>query len=274
MTGIDDLASHIFEQKYQHTCVNLCRDKIREFSWELLTILFPQMGMKAFTQHSHMLEALVRCRDDLNQLIKCLKIHQNHPELGQADIDERFFASLIEIEHTLMADAEFIKQEDPAAKSLDEVIMCYPGFRAIAIYRLAHQFHLLGLPLLPRALTEFAHELTGIDIHPGAKIDSPFFIDHGTGIVIGETTEIRRYVKLFQGVTLGALSVGKEQKNKKRHPTIEEGVVIYSNASILGGETIIGEYSTIGGNVWLTESVPAQSMVLHQNKYKVMRRNQ
>ena len=274
MSGIDDLASHIFEQKYQEACVNLCRDKIREFSWELLTILFPQMGMKAFTQGSQLQEALDHCREDLRRLIRCLKIHEYNPELKQEVVEEDFFGHLIEIEQTLMSDAEFIKQEDPAAKSLDEVIMCYPGFRAIAIYRLAHQFYQMGIPLLPRALTEFGHELTGIDIHPGAKIDSPFFIDHGTGIVIGETTEIRRHVKLFQGVTLGALSVGKEQRNKKRHPTIEDGVVIYSSASILGGETIIGEYSTIGGNVWLTESVPARSIVLHQSKYKVTQKSQ
>ena len=149
---------------------------------------------------------------------------------------------------------------DPACKSLDEVIFCYPGLEAITVYRLAHILHELGVPLIPRMMTEWAHSRTGIDIHPGAKIGRYFFIDHGTGVVIGETTEIGQWVKLYQGVTLGALSFatdaeGNLVRGTKRHPTIEDRVVIYANATILGGETVIGRGSVIGSSVWLTRSV-------------------
>jgi serine O-acetyltransferase len=150
---------------------------------------------------------------------------------------------------------------DPAAKSYEEVILSYPGFEAITVHRLAHFFWNAQVPLIPRMMSELAHSRTGIDIHPGATIGESFFIDHGTGVVIGETTIIGKNVKLYQGVTLGALSVKKEEGNRKRHPTIEDDVTIYSNATILGGATIIGKGSTIGGNVWITESVPPNTMV-------------
>ena len=156
-----------------------------------------------------------------------------------------------------------------AAESVDEVISAYPGFRAIAIYRIAHEFYRMGVPLFPRILTESAHQRTGIDIHPGATIGRSFFIDHGTGIVVGETTTIGDSVKIYQGVTLGALSVDKTLASSKRHPTIEDNVVIYSNATILGGTTVIGHDSVIGGNVWLTESVPPYSVVYHKSEVHV-----
>ena len=167
----------------------------------------------------------------------------------------------------LSSDAQAAYDGDPAAKSIDEVIFAYPAILAISIYRLAHELNLQGIPLLPRIMTEHAHTITGIDIHPGATIGNGFFIDHGTGVVIGETTKIGNHVKLYQGVTLGALSFAKDDegrmvRGRKRHPTIEDDVVIYAGATILGGETIIGRGSVIGGNVWLTRSVPPYTRVI------------
>ena len=168
----------------------------------------------------------------------------------------------------LLKDVEALYEGDPAAVSREEVMICYPGFYAISIYRLAHELQLLEAPLIPRIMTEFAHEKTGIDIHPGATIGEYFFIDHGTGIVIGETTTIGNHVKLYQGVTLGARSFeldenGNPVKKIKRHPDIGNHVVIYANATILGGDTVIGDDCVIGGNTWLTHSVPAGSTVLY-----------
>lgn len=158
-------------------------------------------------------------------------------------------------------DAFAILDGDPAATSLDEVILCYPGFFAIAVYRLAHRAWNDGWTLLPRLLSEWAHRRTGVDIHPGATIGPSFCIDHGTGLVIGETTVIGERVKLYQGVTLGALAVRKELAHTKRHPTLEDGVVVYANATILGGSTVIGRDSIVGGSAWVTRSVPADSLV-------------
>lgn len=180
-----------------------------------------------------------------------------------------FFEIFPEIYKLLEKDAEFALKNDPAATSVEEVTFSYPGFYAIAIYRLAHELQKKKIPLIPRIWTELAHSKTGIDIHPGAKIGSPFFIDHGTGIVIGETSDIGNYVKLYQGVTLGALSVSKDIANTKRHPTIEDHVVIYANATVLGGDTIIGENSIIGGNVWVTENLPKNSVVFHKGQVTV-----
>jgi serine O-acetyltransferase len=177
---------------------------------------------------------------------------------------DRFFARLPEIYEALLADADAICQGDPAATSRDEVILAYPGFFAIALYRAAHALHDVGVPLFPRLLTEFAHRETGIDIHPAARIGARFAIDHGTGIVIGETAVLGDGVKLYQGVTLGAASVRKTLSQTKRHPTIGTNVVIYANATILGGDTVVGDDSVIGGNVWLTHSVPPNSMITHR----------
>ncbi|MGE5255497.1 MAG: serine O-acetyltransferase EpsC [Hyphomicrobiales bacterium] len=166
----------------------------------------------------------------------------------------------------LATDVRATFEGDPAARSHDEIIFSYPGVYTMAVYRVAHRLHELGVPLLPRIMAEHAHSITGIDIHPGAEIDESFFIDHGTGVVIGETTRIGRNVRIYQGVTLGALSLprdaGDQYRGKKRHPTIEDDVIIYSGATILGGETVIGARSVIGGNVWITESVPPDTMVV------------
>lgn len=171
-------------------------------------------------------------------------------------IERAFMQELPSIHDVLLTDANAILSGDPAATNLTEVIRSYPGFYALAVYRIAHCFHHLDVPLIPRILTEYAHNQTGIDIHPGAEIGEGFCIDHGTGVVIGETVQIGKNVKIYQGVTLGALSVRKEMAQTKRHPTIEDRVVIYAGATILGGNTIIGHDSVIGGSVWITKSVP------------------
>ncbi|MEJ2037781.1 MAG: serine acetyltransferase [Desulfosarcinaceae bacterium] len=174
--------------------------------------------------------------------------------------------SITDIRRTLASDVQATYEGDPAAKSHDEIIFSYPGVYAIMVHRVAHRIFELGVPLLPRIMSEHAHSLTGIDIHPGATIGPRFVIDHGTGVVIGETTRIGRNVRIYQGVTVGALSLpmdaGQRYRGKKRHPTIEDDVIIYSGATILGGETVIGARSVIGGNVWITQSVPADTTVL------------
>ncbi len=180
-----------------------------------------------------------------------------------------FFKALPAIYEALLKDAEAILQTDPAAKSLGEVMAAYPGFYATVVYRLSHQLWKQGITLLPRLFSEYAHSKTGIDIHPGARIGVSFSIDHGTGIVIGETTDIGANVKIYQGVTLGALNVTKDKASTKRHPTIEDNVIIYSGATILGGDTTIGKGSVIGGNVWLTNSVPSNSVVYHKSEIHV-----
>ena len=177
---------------------------------------------------------------------------------------DSFFASLNHVTKMLKEDIKFFLESDPAADNEEEILLAYPGYKAIVYYRIAHELHNLGILLPSRIITEEAHHDTGIDIHPGAKIDYPFFIDHGTGIVIGETAEIGHHVKIYQGVTLGALSLAKGAKMKgmKRHPTIKNHVTIYANASILGGDVVIGNNVTIGGNVFLMESVPDNTRVL------------
>ena len=172
-------------------------------------------------------------------------------------------ARLPDLAEALQRDAEATCEADPAARSVDEVILAYPGFLALACHRIAHGLLGRGVTLLPRLIAEYAHRTTGIDIHPGAQIGASCAIDHGTGIVIGETTVIGDRVRLYQGVTLGALSVRKDLARQKRHPTIEDDVVIYANATILGGDTVIGAGSVIGGNVWLTHGVPPGSVVTH-----------
>lgn len=182
---------------------------------------------------------------------------------------EHYVVQLPKILEKLNLDALAIVECDPASLSVEEVYMAYPGFYAIAIYRLAHELYKAGFPLVPRLMTEYAHRQTGVDINPGAKIGESFFIDHATGVVIGETAIIKNHVKIYQGVTLGALYVAKNLQKTKRHPTIEDNVTIYANATILGGETVIGKNSIIGGNAWITASVPANSTVFHSPEIKI-----
>jgi len=190
----------------------------------------------------------------------------DYEALGQAKTIQ-FLDELPDLRRLLALDVQAAYDGDPAVKNPDEVIFCYPGLMAITVYRLAHLLHLLDIPLIPRMMTEWAHSRTGIDIHPGATIGRHFFIDHGTGVVIGETCEIGDHVKLYQGVTLGALSFptdgdGHIVRGNKRHPTIEDRVIIYANATVLGGQTVIGADSVIGSSVWLTRSVPPRTTVV------------
>jgi len=185
------------------------------------------------------------------------------------EVVEAFFSRLPEAFEQLAADADAVTRYDPAASCVEEIILCYPGYFAITVYRMAHILYALKVPVLPRILAEYAHQITGIDIHPGAQIASPFFIDHGTGIVIGETSSIGKEVRIYQGVTLGALSVEKSMANTKRHPTIEDHVVIYAGSTILGGNTVIGHHTVVGGNTWITESIPPHSVVYRNHRVLV-----
>jgi serine O-acetyltransferase len=198
--------------------------------------------------------------------LKSLELQEKLPQ----EVGKKFILEIPALRAILKTDIQAIFDGDPAAKSEEEIILAYPGFQAITVYRIANFFYKENLPLIPRIMTEIAHSETGIDINPGATIGERFCIDHGTGIVIGETTHIGKNVKLYQGVTLGALSVHKAAASQKRHPTIEDNVTIYAHATILGGETIIGEGSTIGGNVWLIDSVEKNAKIYVDNKQKLI----
>lgn len=198
----------------------------------------------------------------------CFRYDQECSECAETgnEVSLALLESIPELREILATDVAAAYAGDPAAKSFDEIIFSYPGIFALMVYRVAHKLHVMTVPLLPRIMTEYAHSITGIDIHPGAEIGEGFVIDHGTGVVVGETTVIGKNVRIYQGVTLGALSLpmdaGDRFRGVKRHPTIEEDVIIYSGATILGGETVIGARSVIGGNVWLTDSVPPDTKVI------------
>jgi serine O-acetyltransferase len=236
--------------------------EIDEFIVHLLQFLFPELNNIRYQSELEIQTEFNRLRLDLEQLL--LKTKACDQE-GVASKCRRFFQGIEPVYDRCQEDAKAILSGDPAAHDQKEVIRCYPGFFAIAVYRIAHLMYELDIPYLPRIFTEYAHARTGIDIHPGATIGQRFCIDHGTGVVIGETTQIGNDVKIYQGVTLGALSVTKELAKTKRHPTIGDHVVIYAGATILGGQTVIGTNSIIGGNVWLTESVEANSRIYYQS---------
>lgn len=239
---------------------------VEDYLESLLAILFPSYSNKVFSSKEKLVLELNKNQKDLSILLLHL---ESEMDKKAEEISALFYDQLAEVYELLLKDAKAIDDGDPAASSLEEVIRTYPGFYAVIIYRIAHLLYELGVPFIPRIFTELAHGKTGIDIHPGAKIGTSFFIDHGTGVVIGETTIIGNNVKLYQGVTLGALSVAKGMALTKRHPTIEDDVVIYAGATILGGQTIIGTNSIIGGNVWLTKSVQANSSVYHQPELRI-----
>jgi len=206
----------------------------------------------------------------------CFRYHKkcSNCEAQGREIALQFLKKIPEIRRVLATDVKATFDGDPAAGSYDEIIFCYPGIQANTIFRIAHELYLLKVPILPRLMTEYAHSITGIDIHPGATIGERFVIDHGTGVVIGETTLIGYDVRLYQGVTLGAHSLpkdaGVEMKGKKRHPTIEDHVIIYSGATILGGKTIIGTRSVVGGNVWITKSIQPDTKVIQETPGLIM----
>jgi serine O-acetyltransferase len=223
-----------------------------------LELLFPHFAAEVGgRREGDLAEEVAALRGLLVDALTLPCVHCRAPE----EVAATFIDELPAIRAALLLDARALCEGDPAAQSVDEVIIAYPGFLAIAVHRVAHRLQASSVPLVPRVLAEIAHRDTGIDIHPGARIGPHVAIDHGTGIVIGETAVLGAHVKLYQGVTLGALSVEKHMARTKRHPTIGDHVVIYANATILGGETVIGDHSRIGGNVWLTESVPANSVV-------------
>lgn len=243
------------------------RSEIVRIIKSLQALLFPLCFNRENPRMSD--EALLESTgQDLTQQLECaLRFSDNSADAGE--ICDAFMRRLPTVKDKLLKDVEALYEGDPAASCREEVMICYPGFYAISIYRLAHELYLLHAPLIPRIMTEYAHEKTGIDIHAGATVGDYFFIDHGTGIVIGETTVIGDHVKLYQGVTLGARSFeldenGNPVKNIKRHPNIGNHVVIYANATILGGDTCIGNDCIIGGNTWLTRSVPAGTTVQYK----------
>ena len=262
---LDGLASRLHGVLAEGRGTRLAKARVALWIRSLLDTLFPQVAEQTYATTGEVRDALDASAAELRALLRPLEDAIEDP----AEVAAAFFRTLPEIHRQLMIDATALERGDPAAESVDEVILAYPGFLAIAVYRIAHRFSELGVPILPRVLTEWAHERTGIDIHPGATLGHPVVIDHGTGIVIGETAVIGNNVKLYQGVTLGALSVAKSLASTKRHPTIENDVVIYANATILGGETVIGRGSVVGGNVWITGSIPANSIVYQRSEVHV-----
>lgn len=238
------------------------RQTVVLFTEELINFLFPVIDdPKNFDHTEAKLQASMQ-----KELIEILTPLSQKYNIDVAEISAHYFDELPFIKKQLIEDAEFIVEFDPAAKSLEEVVLSYPGFLAIIVYRLTHVLYKKQIPILPRMMSEWAHSRTGIDINPGATIGCPFFIDHGTGIVIGETSVIGKNVKMYQGVTLGALAVRKEDAQTKRHPSIEDNVVIYANSTILGGNTVIGHDSIVGGNTWIIESVVPHSVVYTKNQ--------
>jgi serine O-acetyltransferase len=248
-------------EKYNERCYRAVPSKTDavEFLGDMIALLFPVTHGRVFTHD----EREYRWKDLQLQFAKLIT-----PVLPEGAVRgqtvEAFFSCVPDIYTGLMEDAEMFKECDPAAFCREEVILSYPGFYAIAVHRLAHVIYTLGIPILPRILSEHAHSRTGIDIHPGATIGRRFYIDHGTGIVIGETCVIGENVKMYQGVTLGATFVERDLQGKKRHPEIEGNVILYAGCTILGGGTVVGHDSVIGGNVWLTESVPPHTKVYHK----------
>src|SRR5690606_26043326 len=234
-------------------------DQVCGLFYRHLEMLFPEFSSESFHSLKGFEIQWNKLKQDYIRLFQKLELPQK-----PVDIVNRFFQQIPQVKHKLELDALAISSGAPAAVDNYAVKRTYPASLAIAYYRFAHLMDELGIPYCPRILTEDAHSRTGIDIHPKAKIGGHFCIDHGTGVVIGETSTIGDHVKIYQGVTLGALSVDKEMASVKRHPTIEDHVVIYSGATILGGDTIIGSYSVIGGNVWLTKSVQPYSKIYYQ----------
>lgn len=230
-----------------------------EFDSENLRYIIGQKVNKIISMLTREIQKALRY--EMSHHDESAQIQKSHCYALAEKTAQALIEEIPELRKTIRLDTIAAFEGDPAAKSDEEVIVSYPGLDAIVVYRLANFLHRCGVPVIPRIMTEYSHSRTGIDIHPGATIGESFFIDHGTGVVIGETTIIGKNVKIYQGVTLGALSVKKELQDKKRHPTIEDNVTIYANATILGGKTVIGKGSVIGGNTWITESVPENSII-------------
>jgi serine O-acetyltransferase len=266
MGGTKSFAKRLFEQKKDNKTLGISRRDANEFLNDLFELIFPNTS----SNHLYLEDDFIIEINRIKLLLqKCLKTSPKQKE--RELLTNKFFTRLENIYDQLQLDANAILEGDPAAESLNEVIFSYPGFFAIYTYRIANFFYKEKTTLFPRMLSEYAHQLTGIDIHPGATIGKSFVIDHGTGIVIGETTTIGNHVKIYQGVTLGALSVDKSMASNKRHPTIGDNSVIYSNATLLGGDTIIGKNCIVGGNVWITKSIPDNSICYHKSEMKMLK---
>ena len=251
------------------------KDVIIDMITKLLQIIYPgyfrDKRLRIYTARHNLSMLIEDVMYNLNKQITLVLETSMTPDSAETEaqrISLEFFSRIPSVRALAQTDLEAAYDGDPAATSHDEIIFCYPGLFAITVYRLAHELYGLNVPMIPRIMTEYAHSLTGIDIHPGASIGDHFFIDHGTGIVIGETTVIGKYVKIYQGVTLGGLSTrgGQSLRGKKRHPTIEDNVTIYAGASILGGDTVVGKNSVIGANAFITTSIPPCSTVTNQEQ--------
>jgi len=266
--GITNFIKQLHIHHLQSTTTFPDKEMAREFIDGFFGFLFIPERHKKLSEYE-MSKEFESYKSHLSTLVYDVVADGNRTQ----EIVANFFEEVSDIYDALQKDAEEVLKFDPAAESLEEVLVAYPGFYATAVYRFSHQLWKQGVKILPRVFAEYAHSKTGIDIHPGATIGESFFIDHGTGIVIGETSLIGDRVKIYQGVTLGALSVNKDEAKTKRHPTIEAGVIIYSGATILGGETIIGHDSVIGGNVWLTNSVMPNSIVYHKSEISIRDKN-
>lgn len=262
MSISNDLIERIHQSKQNSTHGFFDRAKVKVFVTDLYKVLFLPQQVNTTDQ---LKKDIVKLHDLLFNLINTITADE---DLTEVQVNA-FFDALPRIYDHLIQDAQSILEFDPAASSLEEIYLAYPGYFATYVYRISHQPWNQEVPTLPRVISEYAHSKTGIDIHPGAVIGEYFFIDHGTGIVIGETTIIGDHVKIYQGVTLGALNVSKEKANQKRHPNIEDHVIIYSGATILGGNTTIGRDSIIGGNVWITQNVPPNSLVYNKSEIKI-----
>lgn len=246
---------------------------------EEIRVLMTQQIRRATARHAEACEDMQIEGCDREEDIQRSKSLLSELDSNSTRLADEFLARLPGIRKTLLTDVQAAYKGDPACQNFDEVILCYPGLQAVTVYRLAHELYQLKIPFLPRMMTEWAHGDTGVDIHPGATIGDHFFIDHGTGVVIGETCEIGNHVKIYQGVTLGALSFPQDERgelvrNTKRHPTLEDYVVIYANATVLGGNTIVGHDSVIGSSVWLTESVaPFTTVTMKKPQLRIRNQN-
>jgi serine O-acetyltransferase len=274
------LASYRADERAQHVNRRFLpsREEILQIVELLLELFYPgYYGRQDLTDENlafHVGNLLSTLREKLQgQVETCLCFAaecDGTPTHACAEASRRVTAALLarlpSVREALILDVQAAYDGDPAAASLDEVILAYPGMLAVTVHRVAHELHVMGVPLMPRIMSEWAHSQSGCDIHPGARIGRSFFIDHSTGVVVGETTTIGSNVKLYQGVTLGALSIPKDERGRvirdtRRHPTVEDGVTIYANATVLGGQTVIGADSVVGGSVFVTESVPASTRV-------------
>ena len=258
-------ASRLSQFNSEHCAEVPSMELSRQLIDNLVHALFP-IRQNCGVDEGEIAIELDRCAVNLREVLYPIHLSLDR---SPKEVTDDFFSRMPETFEQLAVDAAAVTKYDPAANCVEEIILSYPGFYAISVYRMAHILYELKVPFLPRIMSEYAHEKTGIDIHPGAQIASPFFIDHGTGIVIGETARIGREVRIFQGVTLGALTVERSMANTRRHPTIEDHVVIYAGSTILGGDTVIGHHTVVGGNTWITESILPHSVVYRNHRVLV-----